>query len=102
MNPLGRLISPRYPPAAAGLAGDGASVVQLERRGGALAVRSAGYLPLPSGLVRPGFDEPNVADSAELAAALNELVASAGPPKRRPRSGALPDAPPRPSIPARQ
>lgn len=98
MNPLSRLVSPRYPSAAVGLAGDGASVVQLERRGGALAVRSAGYLPLPAGLVRPGFDEPNVADAAELAASLGELVASAGLLKRRRWSVALPEASTRTSI----
>ena len=98
MNPLSRLVSPRYPSAAVGLAGDGASVVQLERRGGALAVRSAGYLPLPAGLVRPGFDEPNVADAAELAASLSELVTSAGLLKRRRWSVALPEASTRTSI----
>src|SRR5436309_15769843 len=98
MNPLGRLISPRYPPAAAGLAGDGAGVVQLERRGGALAVRSAGFLPLPAGLLRPGFDEPNVADLSELANALNELVTSAGLLRRRRWSVALPEASTRTSI----
>ncbi|PYT02214.1 MAG: hypothetical protein DMF65_07090 [Acidobacteria bacterium] len=98
MNPLSRLISPRYPSAAAGLSGDGAGVVQLERRGGSLAVRSAGYLPLPAGLLRPGFDEPNVADPSELAAALSELVTSAGLLKRRRWSVALPEASTRTSI----
>jgi len=98
MNPLSRLVSPRYPSAAVGLAGDGASVVQLERRGGALAVRSAGYLPLPAGVVRPGFDEPNVSDAGELAAALSELVSSAGLLKRRRWSVALPEASTRTSI----
>ena len=98
MNPLGKLISPRYPSAAVGLAGDGASVVQLERRGGTLAVRSAGYLPLPAGLVRAGFDEENVRDPSELAAALSELVASAGLLKRRRWSVALPEASTRTSI----
>src|ERR1051326_7407738 len=92
MNPLSRLVSPRYPSAAVGLAGDGASAVQLKRRGGAVAVRSAGYLPLPAGLVRPGFDEPNVADAGELAGSLSELVASAGLLKRRRWSVALPEA----------
>src|ERR1051326_6091068 len=98
MNPLSRLVSPRYPSAAVGLAGDGASVVQLERRGGALAVRSPGSLPLPAGLVRPGFDEPNAADAAELAASLSELVTSAGLLKRRRWSVALPEASTRTSI----
>ena len=42
MNPFQRLISPRLPQAAVGLSGEAVSVVQLERRGGGLAVRSAG------------------------------------------------------------
>src|ERR1700757_2753658 len=98
MNPLSKLVSPRYPSAAVGLAGDGASVVQLERRGGTLAVRSPGYLPLSAGLVRPGFDEQNIRDTSELAAALSELVASAGLVKRRRWSVALPEASTRTSI----
>src|SRR5438045_9400119 len=99
MNPLSRLVSPRYPPAAAGMSGDGASVVQLERRGGTLAVRSAGFLPLPAGLLHPGFDEPNVADPSEVANALAELVTSAGLSKRRPRAVALPATSTRTSMP---
>ena len=78
MNPFQRLISPRLPQAAVGLSGEAASVVQLERRGGGLAVRSAGLLPLPAGLVLPSFDEQNVSDGAELAGALTELLTSAG------------------------
>src|SRR2546421_1261453 len=98
MTPLSRLVSPRYPPAAAGMSGDGASVVQLERRGGTLAVRSAGFLPLPAGLLHPGFAEPNVAAPSELANALAELVTSAGLSKRRRWSVALPEASTRTSI----
>ena len=96
--PFQRLIAPRLPQAAVGLSGDAASVVQLERRGGALAVRGAGLLPLPAGLVRPGFDESNVADPAALAGALAELLASAGMMKRRRWSIALPEASTRTSI----
>ncbi|HEX8187644.1 MAG TPA: hypothetical protein VF586_04785 [Pyrinomonadaceae bacterium] len=98
MNPFQRLISPRLPQAAVGLSGEAASVVQLERRGGGLAVRSAGLLPLPAGLVRPSFDEQNVSDGAELAGALAELLASAGLARRRRWSVALPEAATRTSI----
>jgi Tfp pilus assembly PilM family ATPase len=98
MNPLNKLIAPRYPSAAVGLSGEGASVVQLERRGGGLAVRSAAFLPLAEGLVRPGFDEPNVADAGELARALAELTSSAGLARRRRWSVALPEASTRTSI----
>src|SRR5918912_632376 len=98
MSFLNRLVSPRSPSAAGGLSGEVASVVQLERRGGGLAVRSAAFLPLPDGLVRPGFDEPNVADPAELARALAELTSSAGLARRRRWSVALPEASTRTSI----
>jgi Tfp pilus assembly PilM family ATPase len=98
MNPFQKLISPRLPQAAVGLSGEAASVVQLERRGGGLAVRSAGLLPLPAGLVRPGFDEQNVSDGAELAGALTELLTSAGLVRRKRWSVALPEAATRTSI----
>ncbi|HEX8501414.1 MAG TPA: hypothetical protein VF659_12600 [Pyrinomonadaceae bacterium] len=98
MNPLQKFISARLPRAAVALSGEAASVVQLERRGGGLAVRSAGLLPLPEGLVRPGFDEANVSDAAELAGALSELVTSAGLARRRRWTVGLPEASTRTSI----
>jgi hypothetical protein len=98
MNPFQRLISPRLPQAAVGLSGEAASAVQLERRGGGLSVRSAGLLALPAGLVRPGFDETNVADPASLAGALAELLSSAGLMRRKRWSVGLPEASTRTSI----
>jgi hypothetical protein len=98
MNPFHKLVSPRLPRAAVGLSGEAASVVQLERRGGGFAVRSAGLLPLPAGLVRPGFDEANVADAAALSGALAELLTSAGLMRRRRWSVGLPEASTRTSI----
>ena len=98
MNPFNKLVSPRFPPAAVGLSGEGASVVQLERRGGGLSVRSAGFLPLHAGLVRPGFDDANLSDPVELARALTELVSDAGLSRRRRWSVALPEASTRTSI----
>ncbi|HEX8557348.1 MAG TPA: hypothetical protein VF668_04570 [Pyrinomonadaceae bacterium] len=98
MNPFQRLISPRLPRAAVALSGEAASVVQLEGRGGGLAVRSAGLLPLPEGLVRPGFDEQNVGDPADLAAAISELLASAGLARGRRWSVGLPEASTRTTI----
>src|ERR1044072_699276 len=98
MNPFQRRISPRLPQAAVGLSGEAVSVVQLERRGGGLAVRSAGLLPLPQGLVQPSFDEQNVSDGAELAGALTELLTSAGLLRRKRWSVALPEASTRTSI----
>jgi hypothetical protein len=98
MNPFQRLISPRLPQAAVALSGEAVSAVQLERRGGGLAVRSAGLLPLPEGLVRPGFDEANVSDPASLAGALAELLSSAGLMRRKRWSVGLPEASTRTSI----
>src|SRR5688572_1147040 len=98
MNPLSKLIAPRLPSAAVGLAGEGVSVVQLERRRDSFAVRRAGYVPLPEGLLVPSFDEGNVADPNELANTLAELASTTGLAKRRRWSVALPEAATRTSI----
>src|ERR1044071_4763813 len=98
MNPLKRLVSPRYPSAAVGLSGEAVCAVQLDRRGGQFAVRNAGLMPLPSGLVRPNFDEPNVANPSELARALSVVRSSAGLARRRRWSVALPESSTRTSI----
>jgi hypothetical protein len=98
MNPFQKLSAPRLPPAAIGLAGEAVSVVQLDRRREGFAVRRAGLVPLPPGLLRPNFDEPNVADARELAHALGELVTTTGLAKRRRWSVALPEAATRTSI----
>ncbi|MCA1633737.1 MAG: hypothetical protein LC802_08465 [Acidobacteria bacterium] len=92
MNPLSRFIAPRLPPAAIGLSGEGVSVVQLERRRDVFAVRRAGYVPLPAGLLHPSFDEGNIADTTELANTLAELASGTGLAKRRRWSVALPEA----------
>jgi Tfp pilus assembly PilM family ATPase len=98
MNPLSRLIAPRLPSAAIGLSGEGVGVVQLERRRDVFSVRRAGYVPLPEGLLVPGFDEGNVSDPNELANTLAELASSTGMAKRRRWSVALPEAATRTSI----
>jgi Tfp pilus assembly PilM family ATPase len=98
MNPFARLTKPRLPPAAVGLAADGATLVALDRRRDALVVRRAGYVPLAEGLLRPGFDEQNVADAAELADALRGLAVSTGLQKRRRWSLALPEAATRTAV----
>lgn len=98
MNPLKSLVSPRYPSAAVGLSGEAACAVQLDRRGGSFAVRNAAVLPLPVGLIRPGFDELNVESPSALAAALSDVTSSAGLARRRRWSVALPEASTRTSI----
>jgi hypothetical protein len=99
MNSFSRLIKPRLPSAAVGLTGEGVAVVSLDRRRDrTLLVRRAGYVPLAEGLVRPNFDDPNVADAGELAAVLQGLATSAGVQKRKRWSVALPEAATRTTI----
>src|SRR5215213_3758276 len=98
MNPLKSLVSPRYPSAAVGLSGEAACAVQLDRRGGSFVVRSAAVMPLPAGLLRPGFDEVNVEDPSALARALADVTSSAGLGRRKRWSVALPEASTRTSI----
>ncbi|HEX5706403.1 MAG TPA: hypothetical protein VFX96_03865 [Pyrinomonadaceae bacterium] len=98
MNPFKKLVAARLPPAAVGLSGEGAGMVALDRRRGAFAVKRAGHVAFPEGLVRPGFDEPNVSDAGELADLLAELVTTTGMMKRRRWSVALPEAATRTSI----
>lgn len=98
MNPLKSLVSPRYPSAAVGLSGEAACAVQLDRRGGSFVVRSAAVLPLPPGLLRPGFDEINVEEPSALARALADVTSNAGLGRRKRWSVALPEASTRTSI----
>src|SRR5918997_6117972 len=98
MSFFNKLVAARMPPAAVGLAGEGAGLVTLDRRRGAFAVRRAGHVAFPEGLLRPGFDEPNVMDAGELADLLAELVTTTGLQKRRRWSVALPEASTRTSI----
>ena len=48
-----------------------ASVVELERRGKAGSLRRAATVKLPESLLTPSFEELNIKDHTELAAALN-------------------------------
>ena len=98
MNPIKSLVSPRYPSAAVGLSGEAVCAVQLDRRGGSFVVRSAAVLPLPEGLLRPGFDEINVEDPSALARSLAEVTSNAGLGRRKRWSVALPEASTRTSI----
>lgn len=68
-------------------------MVQLERgRAGSSSLRRAATVALPESLIRPSFDEPNVADPRELSAALKDLATSAGLLQQKRWSVALPDA----------
>ncbi len=70
-NPLSKLVNPRYPATAFGFEKGIATMVQLERgRGGSSNLKRAATVALPESLIRPSFDEPNISDPTELAAAL--------------------------------
>ncbi|HET6669003.1 MAG TPA: hypothetical protein VFH15_02120 [Pyrinomonadaceae bacterium] len=89
---LSKLLHPWYPATALGLERGLASVVELERRGNAGGLRRAATVKLPESLISPSFDESNIEDHTELAAALRELVASAGLLKQKRWSVSLPEA----------
>ena len=91
-NPLSKLINPWYPSTAVGFEKGLATMVQLDRgRGGLSSLRRAATVALPESLIRPGFEESNIADPAELRAALSELATSAGLLQQKRWSVALPD-----------
>lgn len=78
-NFLSKLTKPWYPATAIGLEKGIASVVHVERgRGDASFLRRAATINLSDSLIRPGFDEPNIADHAQLAEVLKELAIGAG------------------------
>ena len=92
-NLLSRLIDPWYPATAIGLEKGIASVVQLERgRGSTCKLRRAASFNIDESLVRPGFDERNIENPAQLVTVLNELAASAGLLRQKRWSLSLPEA----------
>jgi len=91
-NPLSRLIKPRYPTTALGLEKRRASVVDLDQRKNSATVRRAATVEIAESLIRPSFDEVNIADGSELAAILSDLVTSAGLQGQKKWSVTLPEA----------
>jgi hypothetical protein len=90
---LTKLIEPWYPATALGIEEGRASMVQLEGGGrNGFRLRRAATVALPESLIRPGFDEPNIADIRELTDALKELATSAGLLRQRKWSVVLPEA----------
>ena len=76
---LSRLVRPWYPSTALGLEKGIASIVEVDRgRGKGYSLRRAAIISLGESLIQPDFDQPNVPDPSELAAALSELATSAG------------------------
>lgn len=78
--------------AALGLERATASAVLLQRQRQQFSLRRAATITLPESLLRPSFDERNIASAGELADALAELLTSAGLQRQRRWSVALPEA----------
>ena len=92
-NLFSRIVDPWYPPAAIGLEKGLASVVQLERgKGNACRIKRAATASIAESLIRPSFDQPNIADRGQLAAVLKDLAASAGLLRQKRWSMSLPEA----------
>ncbi len=92
-NPLSKLVNPRYPATALGFEKGIATMVQLDRgRNGTSSLRRAATVALPESLISPSFEETNIENPQELAAALRELATSAGLLQQKRWSVALPEA----------
>ncbi|MDQ3667730.1 MAG: hypothetical protein M3410_14380 [Acidobacteriota bacterium] len=92
-NPLSKLIRPWYPSTALGLEKGVASIVEVNRgRGKGYSLCRAATISLGESLIKPDFDEPNVPDRLELAAALSELATSTGLIRQKKWSVTLPGA----------
>jgi hypothetical protein len=92
-NPLSKLTKPWYPATALGLEKGMASVVEVDRgRGKGFSLRRAATISLGESLIQPDFDQPNVHNRSELAAALSELATSAGLSRQKKWSVTLPGA----------
>jgi hypothetical protein len=91
-NPLSKLIHPWYPAHAIGFEKGLLTMVQLERGKGSSSLKRAATLALPESLIQPSFDQTNISDPSAVAAALNDLAASAGLLQRKRWSVSLPDA----------
>ena len=95
---ISKLLKPRFPACAVGIEKDSASVVQLERGRGGFVVRRAASIDLSPDSVRPGFDQSNLAEPAELVGALTDLATSAGLLRQRKWSVALPETSARSAV----
>jgi hypothetical protein len=94
-NPLSKLVKPWYPSTALGLEKGIASIVEVDRgRGKArgYSLRRAATISLDESLIRPAFDQANISNPGELAAALSELAGGAGLSRQKKWSVTLPGA----------
>ncbi len=75
---LSILTDPKYPRAALGIEAARVTAVELERSGGAFAIRQAATVELPSNLIEPSFFEHNISDPGQFRVLLEEAATNAG------------------------
>jgi hypothetical protein len=94
------IIQPNYPKAALGIHAASISAVALEGNGGRrqFTIRQAATVDIPPGVVSPSFTDQNIIDDREFAAALTEVVESAGLLGQKKWSVALPGSTARTAI----
>ena len=97
-SPIHKLVRPRLPATAVGIESHAASIVQLDRGRGGFVIRRAASVNLSPELIKPSFDQPNIADRTALAITLTELATSAGLLRQRKFSAALPEAATRSAV----
>jgi len=92
-NLISRIIEPWYPATAIGLEKGVASVIHLEKdRGNTFTVRRAATINIDDSIISPDFENPNIANPAQLAGVLSELASSAGLVRQKRWSLSLPEA----------
>jgi Tfp pilus assembly PilM family ATPase len=92
MNPLTKLVSPRYPSAAAAIEKGHVTVAQLDKAREGFILKRGATVAFSPDLVVPDFSAPsNISNLDELAAALSDAAISAGLGKQQKWSVALPE-----------
>jgi hypothetical protein len=90
---FGKIVSPRYPSAAASIERGKVTVVQLDKVRHGFSVKRGATVTFSDKLVNPSFEsDSNLSDLNELAGALSDAALSAGLGKQRKWSIALPEA----------
>src|SRR5262249_28945635 len=83
---------PRIPHIGAGFVDDRFVVVDMQKKHGVLTIAANAYTVLPTDLLRPGFDSPNITNLGELAEIILQTAEGAGLANRKKWSVTLPEA----------
>jgi Tfp pilus assembly PilM family ATPase len=98
MSFLNKIINPNFPKTAIGLDKNRVTVVGLRKQGRGFALKQAGTIEMPDGILRPGFAESNILNLEALAAHLSEATEAAGLRNNKKWSISLPSATARSGI----